>query len=188
MTMAARARVLAERTQRFGRQGQSILEFLLVLPALAALIALLVKVNSAIQVSIVNQQYSRAQALFLAFNSPVFPELGIRESQLTGKGYNHMLIGVSENSSPTDENAVYEPLATVSYVARKKNQGSNDNAQEPKQRGAVRVRTTVTLCTQTNVIQVGGSSKPLLPSTSTGQWELTDKTAFDFCGGPVKYD
>lgn len=167
-------------------EGQSILEFLLMLPALVGLIVLLVRVNSAIQVSIVNQQYARAQALFLAFNSPVYPELALRESQLTDKGYNHMLIGVSDNSSP-GEGQVYEPLATTAYVARKKGQGSNDNGAEPKQRGSVRVRTTVTLCTQPNIIKVGGAAKPIL-AASGGKWELNDKTKFDFCGGPVKYE
>ncbi len=42
--------------------GQSVLEFLLLIPLIVALTVLLVKMNAVIQVSIVNQQYARAQA------------------------------------------------------------------------------------------------------------------------------
>ena len=50
--------------------GQSIVEFLVSLPLLVGLAVVLIRVNSAIQMSIVNQQYARAQTLNLTYNSP----------------------------------------------------------------------------------------------------------------------
>src|SRR4051812_43761116 len=83
-----------------GESAQALVEFLLLLPAVIVLIVVLVRVNSAIQVSIVNQQYARAQALWLAFNSPVFPELRhrVKDFQSGSKMSNQMVIGVAQNS------------------------------------------------------------------------------------------
>src|SRR4051812_29317262 len=84
--------------------GQAMVEFLLLLPAIVVLIVVMVKVNMAIQVSIVNQQYARAQALWLAFNSPVYPELRhrVKNFQTGNKMANQMIIGVSQNSFPEE--------------------------------------------------------------------------------------
>jgi len=103
-------------------EGQSLLEFLLVLPVLLGLVALMTRVNTAIQASLVYQQYARAQTTFLTFNSPVYPSLRLQASELNGKNYNQMTIGVSDNLITGDSNL---PLArsfafgTPSRCARK---------------------------------------------------------------------
>ena len=184
--------------------GQSLLEFLLMLPMMVGVTLLLVKVNSAIQVGIVNQQYARAQTLWLAFNSPVFPRAGLRQGQLDAKGYNQMLIGVSENAPPEGQEG-FPPKATVMNVGRKRNAGGSDAAQEEptvaQGRSKVRVRTTVALCTQPNVIDQGGSVKPLLELKciagcdaknplpkleATSNWRIGEQTRFQYCRSPLR--
>jgi len=44
-------------------RGQSVLEFVFMLPILLGLIVIMVRSNTVIQMSIVNQKYARAQAL-----------------------------------------------------------------------------------------------------------------------------
>jgi hypothetical protein len=100
-----------------GEAGQSLLEFLLTLPMLVALVVILVRVNSVIQVSIVNQQYARAQALFLAYNSSEFPSIDRRMSQLVAKRYSQMVLGVADNAAPRQGG--YVPKAAAQNVARK---------------------------------------------------------------------
>jgi len=122
----ARARLLAAQAAVGGRasrnSGQAMVEFLLLLPAVVILIAVLVRVNLAIQVSIVNQQYARAQALWLAFNSPVYPELRhrVKNFQSGTKLFNEMVIGVSQNAFPDEGDEAYQPEATIQNVSQRK--------------------------------------------------------------------
>jgi hypothetical protein len=172
------------------RSGQSLVEFLVLMPLLIGLTVIMVRVTTAIQVSIVNQQYARAQSLFLAYNSAVYPRLQQREDNFIRRGYNNMVIGVSDNSAP--DSGPYVPKATVQKIARKPNGGGSDeNQSEPERRDKVRVRTTVTLCTQTNVLQPGKDS-PILPLgpdyRPTGRNRLAENVKLDFCGGPVPYE
>src|SRR5947209_8462468 len=111
-TMAAsRKRPKSESDNR----GQSVLEFLFMLPIMVALTMMLVKVNTAIQVSIVNQQYARAQALWLTFNSPIYPALVSRMANFLPRAFNQMIIGVSDNLAvPTG----YEPKAMEQKINR----------------------------------------------------------------------
>ena len=166
--------------------GQAMVEFLLLLPAVVILIAVLVRVNMAIQVSIVNQQYARAQALWLAFNSPVYPELRhrVKNFQQGSKMSNQMVIGVSQNSFPEEGDEVYQPEATVQNVSQRKTGGNDDPQIEPEARSRVRIRTTVSLCTQANVSPDG----PLLDLDksfkATGVWTLKDSTKIDYCRRP----
>ena len=98
---------------RRGESGQSILEFLLMLPMLVGLVLILVRINTAIQVSIVNQQYARSHALWLNFNSAVYPQLALREGHLTANNDNQMVIGVSDNTAPQD-GTTFTPVASTS--------------------------------------------------------------------------
>jgi hypothetical protein len=169
-------------------KGQSLLEFLLVLPLLLGLVALMTRVNSAIQASLVYQQYARAQTTWLTFNSPVYPALRLQYSELNVKNYNQMTIGVSDNLITGDSNL---PTATTANIARNQavtNQGSNaDQIDGPTSRAIVRVRNTVTMCTQTNV----AGSNPVLPiivsangvASVTGPYNLPESTKFNFCTG-----
>jgi hypothetical protein len=98
-----------------GEQGQSLLEFLLMLPMMLGLIVIMSRVNTAIQASIVDQQYARMQTLWLTFNSPVYPKLGLQASELNGKNYNQMMIGVSDNEITSDSN---QPIASTTMITR----------------------------------------------------------------------
>ncbi len=174
------------------RSGQSLLEFLLMLPVMFGMAALLLKFNSAIQVSIVNQQYARAQTLWLAFNSPVYPYLRLREEELTSSGFNQMLIGVSDNAAPDDGESQYVPKASVQNVARRKpaSFGGDQNQQEPNERSLVRIRSTVTLCTQPNVVSGQGRDVPILPLSggkASGLSNLTEGSRFEYCKSPLEY-
>jgi len=175
-----------------GDEGQSVLEFLLMLPMMVGLTIILVKVNTAIQISIVNQQYARAQALFLTFNSPQYPRLALREAALIAKNTNMMFIGVSQNQASSDDGDEYYPEAATQNVTRKSSPGgSNDSQAEPPQRGLVRVRSIVALCTQPNFV----GSSPVLPLASSGttgtleasgQYNLGEGSRFDYCRSPYQ--
>ncbi len=134
----------------------------------------------------------------LAAHSSIYPELRIRERELTAKGYNQMVIGVSENAGKDGED--YSPKAPTHYVARKKGIRGGDGEAEPKERALVHVRNTVTLCTQTNVLSQGkGSTVPVLELKkigaadapdfrAAGAYNLTDNTRFYLCGSPLEYN
>lgn len=140
--------------QKVSQRGQSTIEVLIVLPLFLALIGLTLKVNQAIQVSLVNQQYARAQALRLAGNSPVFPELRFRLQAGTNDFANgtidRMIIGVSDDI-PSNAQGSFQPTATTQVINRQGKDTTGDPSQEePTLRGNLRVRTTVALCTQYN--------------------------------------
>jgi hypothetical protein len=187
---------VARRTK--SESGQSVLEFLFMLPVLFGLALLMLKINTAIQISINNQQYARAQTLWLAFNSSVYPRIELREGELVSGGFNQMLIGVSENSAPNDDSP-YVPKAPVQSISRRKpasglsGLGSDGKQEEPSERSMVRVRNTVTLCTQLNVLGGSGKTVPVLPLgggpnfKATGPGNLNENSKFDFCGSPLGY-
>jgi len=164
--------------------GQSLVEFMIVLPLLLGLVVIMTRINQIIQVSIVNQQYARHQALVLARNYSIYPKIPLRESELTAKGYNQMVIGVSDNVAP-DDDPRYTPKATVGRITRARVPASDEGKSEPKQRANVRVRNTVTLCTQNNVL-IDGGNKPILPPGAPSN--LNEKSKFDICGSPMKYE
>ncbi|MGK5082901.1 hypothetical protein WDW37_06320 [Bdellovibrionota bacterium FG-1] len=175
-------------------QGQSVLEFLLMLPMMVGLVVILVKINTTIQISINNQQYARAQALWLTFNSPVYPAHDLKEGHLTAKQYNQMVIGVSENQATAGE---YNPKAATYLIARKKGSPAGEEKAEPRERTLVRIRDTVTLCTQSNLIKTGGGMTPILDVKSIGKNAVSpagnyklieDPHQFDYCSSPMSYE
>jgi hypothetical protein len=185
-----------------GEEGQSVIEFMLMLPLIVGLAMILVRIQTAIQISINNQQYARAQALMLAYNSPVYPNLSLRESDVTGKNYNQMVIGVSENTTDSTQlsdegggGGNITPKAARHYVARRK--GVPDRAEaEPSERALVRIHDTVTLCTQTNVVKAaGGSEQPVLKLKrvgpglfrADGSSNIGEGTKFEYCSSPLDY-
>ncbi len=142
--------------------GQSVIEFLIMLPVMIAMVIILVRVNTAVQISIVNQKYARSHTLALAFNSPIYPARrrsdgspGLAMGQMVEKGYNRMVIGVSENAMSEDDGGRYSPKAVTQMVARSQTTslGAGPDKEEPDRRSEVRVRTTVSLCSNTWVIQ-----------------------------------
>src|SRR4051812_29710869 len=85
--------------------GQSVLEFLLVLPLLLTIILLLMRVNTVINMGIVNQKYARAQVFFIAENSPEYPARVGVVSNLANSGMNQLIVGVSESHPADDDGA-----------------------------------------------------------------------------------
>lgn len=191
--MAARAQAERSRSRlRFfssvrDESGQSVLEFVFMLPILVGLIVVMVRTNTVIQMSIVNQKYVRAQALWLTFNSPYYPRLSLRKSrelcgdfdpadQFIKYGFNRMVIGMADQ--PVEDTGG-KANAVTQFVARDASQLGNEgpSQSEPLDRAKVRVRTTVALCTQTNAIV---TSKGLCGTTSSN---IGENTVFDYCRG-----
>lgn len=162
-------------------EGQSLLEFLLTLPMLVALVVILVRVNTAIQISIVNQQYGRAQALALTGYAPEFPRMGLRQEDLVRKKYSQMVIGVSDNAPP-QRGGAFAPKAASQNVARKKIAEGDD--AEGNLRGLVRIRDTVTICTQANFVN-GAQGVVALPVY--GGPPLSEASRLQYCNTPMKY-
>ncbi len=185
-TMATRIRAASERSvsrmlpSATDESGQSVLEFVFMLPILIGLVVVMVRSNTVIQMSIVNQKYTRAQALWLTFNSPHYPRLSFRqagspEDQFVQYGYNRMIIGMADQDvSETGGKAV----ASTQVVARDaKLVGDGPSQTEPLDRAKVRVRTTVALCTQTNAIVTRQGLRPVTADN------IGENTVFDFCRG-----
>lgn len=176
-------------------QGQSLLEFMFMLPLLMGLTVIMIRVNSAIQIAIVDQQYARAQALFLTFNSPIYPELGVRVKYLDS-GLNQMVLGVAGNLPELDKNGKFPPEATTQRIIRKGGRTVADDPQTDSmsQRSTVRIRNTVTLCSQTNVLGAGRS--PILPLSANGVPlgpyvlnQATQSADYNYCsGGATLYE
>jgi hypothetical protein len=149
------------------RRGQSLIEFVLILPALVGMFFLLLRVDQAIQVSIVNQKYSRQRLFELIGNSPQYPDLS-RVPALVQKSDNRLVIGVSEETTlgiGTD----FQPSAPTMRITRTKKAaegGSNEAGKEPNRRADVRIRNTVEICTPILVSQSGTSSVPVASALS----------------------
>jgi len=161
-------------------KGQSVLELILMLPAMVILTMLMIKINTVIQVSIVNQKYSRSHALALALNSPYFPGMHLRTNDLINIGFNQMIIGVAA----TEVVGGAPPDAMKVNITRRGVEGSEDKVTPPE-RSNIRVRGTVSLCTQQNVLADG---KPILAIAgkdsqyeAAGPYNLGEGSRFDLC-------
>lgn len=157
--------------------AQSIIEFLLLLPVIVILSVVFTRVNSAIQVSIVNQKYARAQALWLAFNSPWFPRQALLKDNFIDTNYTQMVIGMSDEQVSGSGTIA---KATEQVVVRDRSQALPGPSQdEPAQRSIVRVRTTVAMCTapmfatssnnETNYYTGSGWAETTTPNLCRGQ-------------------
>ena len=173
--------------------GQSVLEFLVMMPMLLGLVVILVRVNEAIQTSIVNQQYARAQTLQLAFNSPFYPEQA-KKQRMIAKATHQLIVGVSENQALSLE---ISPKAATQRITRTRNApGASDAAgEEPPLRAKVRIRTTVTLCTGHLFLETAGAPRPILAQASSPPFPAIQSYALtqnnkprNFCGSPFKYE
>jgi hypothetical protein len=161
--------------------GQSLLEFLLMFPMLLGLVMITVRANTAIQMAIVNQKYSRSQTLFLTLNSPVYPPLRFTRRGTFEKGFHIMNVGVSDNLATGE--ADYKPIASTQMILRRRGaQGGSDEAKaEPEKRSEVRIRNTVSLCTPS--FSVGsGSNRVMMVGGPSG--ELQSASAFAYCNNP----
>jgi len=141
-------------------RGQSLMEFVFMLPLMIGLVMLVIRVNSAIQVSIVNQKYSRAQVLAIAYNSPIYPSLRWRTGDgdiFVSKGNNRMVVGVSDQIV-TGDGTIPPKATTQRIVDADADVGNNDPQKEHETRGNIRVRNTVSLCTMSFSVSAGGNN------------------------------
>lgn len=138
----------AQSIARSSEAGQSLLEFVILIPIFVGLVIILIKVNTTIQMSIVNQKYARAQALAINQNSAFYPRRELVNSALAPAEISRMDIGVAENSYAEDRpNTV--PEASQFAVSRPGQPIVGDQAGDPNPsmgRSRVRVRTNVALC------------------------------------------
>jgi hypothetical protein len=163
-------------------EGQSVIEFIFMLPMLIGMSALLVNINTAIQIGIVNQQYARAQALNLTYSSPFYPALFHSDGSagprvlLIDEGANQMVLGVSDNFSSGN----YTPIATQQLVVRKPSLAPSNAPQDESATliGRVRIRNSVTLCTDNFTYATGSLSNPGSENTSFSK----------ICGSGFTYD
>ena len=165
-------------------EGQSVVEFIFLLPMLLGLTTLLININTAIQMGIVNQQYARQQALVLAYNSPFYPPADSADPQSkssprkTLRGASQMVLGVTDNID--SGGGAYSPIATQQMIVRKPslakpNAPGDENASTM---GWVRIRNSVTLCTQTYQQGDAVAVKSLGETSSFS----------DYCAGVSTYD
>jgi hypothetical protein len=170
--------------REFNEEGQSILELLFILPLMLALAFLLIRVNSAIQEGIVDQQYARGQTLFLSGNGDNYPQRAGIITDLTQNQFNQINLGVSENPVNIDDEGSALVSASTFPILANTNAAPQDNEPqvEPVQRVNVRIRNTVTLCLPELVLP-GGT--PVLPPATGSFFQLSDKTVFQYCNSPI---
>jgi Flp pilus assembly protein TadG len=161
-------------------EGQSLLEFVFGLPLLIGLSLIMIRVNESIQMSIVAQRYVRSQVLFLAQNSPEYPRRDLARA-LTAANRNQVIMGLREQPA-LDGEVKEEPKASTNMISRSKSTSINDltsgTAEEPAKRSNVRIRNTVSLCTQSYFVNAQGGPKPLSADTLV---EPFKSSQFEYC-------
>ncbi|MEN9723797.1 MAG: hypothetical protein RJB38_1783 [Pseudomonadota bacterium] len=164
-------------------RGQSLIEFIFLLPLMVGMVFLLLRVNSAIQVSIVNQKYSRQRLLELVANSPQYPAvIGGPASRLISSGTNRLVVGVSEESTASGgELEVSAPVQTITRTRQAALGASDDPKEEPQKRAKVRIRNTVELCTPTLSVSVAGGK--VVPIEEAMGERTFDRASFCLGGG-----
>ena len=165
--MAADTGLSCRRSRRPGpRDGQSLVEVVLILPVMLGMFLMLLRVNGAIQVSIVNQKYARQRLFELMGNSPEYPDLS-KQPTLIGNGDNRLVTGVSEESTLNGSDfQVSAPTVLIARSRRAAAGGSNEAGAEPQRRARVRVRNTVEICTPL-LVGLNGSNRVPLASALT---------------------
>jgi hypothetical protein len=169
--------------RRENESGQSIVEFLLMVPLLVGMMITAVKVNTAAQVSIVNQQYARAQALFMTYNSPNYPVLSRVDRSFVGNSLNvnQLVVFVGEENAPDDsgENTTNPSAPTVPLTqdAARTRAPTGGRLGSPARTGKVRVLSSVSLCTQSHTVNSRGGIAPAS--------RMSEDTDFRFCAYPL---
>lgn len=153
-------------------RGQSLIEFVILIPIFIGLVIILVRSNTTIQMSIVNQKYARAQTLAINYNSAYYPRRSVVNESLAPDRLTRMDIGVAENAYNEDTPGNVVPEASQFVVSRPGQALIGDQAGDPNQamgRSKVRVRTNVALC---------GSPQRYSRKENTGS-----VPEFEFCRG-----
>lgn len=140
--------------------GQSLLEVVIVLPFLFLFVAMLFKMNLALQSSINHTQFAHSQLFVLTGNSPEYPRLGFTQygdRPFSKNGQDMMVLGVSDPSavaSSADESSL-DPVPQIQNVTRNKSITGSQETGEVKKRADIRIRNTAAICTQLNVVPTG---------------------------------
>lgn len=177
--------------------GQSIMEFLILVPLILGFTTLVINMNTAVQSAIVNQQYARLQTHFLTFNNAWFPDNGF-QTNLLQKKVGLFYMGVAEN--PINQNGDTDAKAPIVRISRslaadRVAGASDDERTEPDQRTKVRIRASSIICPQ-SLLLMGGNpilSASVVPSTRdttrVGQvtpgarYALNENSRYEFCSG-----
>lgn len=132
-----------EMIKRRKNAGQSILEFAFLIPIFAAILFLVVEVETAISMSIVSQKYARNHMHFLFFNHRQYPQHDfIRRSN--GDLMKRWWIGVDDNSTYNKINNII-PKAPTQKVGKIK-PSQDEQPGDVDERQNVRIRTMVFTC------------------------------------------
>jgi hypothetical protein len=142
------------------REGQSILEIVIVIPFLFILVGLLFRMNLGVQMAINNLQYARSQLFILTANSPEYPRLEFRHdiennypAAFSKKLQDVMVLGVSDPKALEEATGSMLPAKPQKQqIVRKGVSGGSDDAGEGQKRTTIRVRETAAICTQLNSI------------------------------------
>lgn len=149
-------------------KGQSLLEVIFLVPFLFMFVALLYKIQMAIQMAIVNTQYARSQVFVLTANSPEYPRLQFRTfpKMFSGGNQDRMVLGVADPESlaaSEGSDGTIEPMPQTQKINRLGStvMGSSDRGEVAK-RTELRIRNTAGICTQLNS---AGSKTPMNEQT-----------------------
>lgn len=173
-----RMRSIGQHCLRDQRRGQTLLEFLIVLPLILVFIKITLKVNAASQISINNQKALHSKILDLASNSPFFPRIANHEVSFVKKNRNFMTIGMV--AGPFDDANPATQIAPIHEISRDPATQAikGPPGQEARSTTGVRVRTSAGMCPQVIAINVNGRWDHYSHLT------VSDKTQpFPFCEG-----
>jgi len=161
-------------------EGQSLLEFLIALPMMIGISMLLVRVNTAIQASIVQQKYARGAIHFFTWNSPYYPEknfsgrMGYGGSPQGGAGSNDFVLGVSGKTMVDGSGSNRSPQSLEVGITR--NGPKHPPQGIPEESRSVYLRNSLNLCTKSHLL--GDGSLPRF-----GGAGLNEQSTFNFCRG-----
>ncbi len=159
------------------QKGQSLIEFLIALPMMIGISLLLVRVNTAIQASIVQQKYARGAIHFFTWNSPYFPEksfsgrMGYGGNKQGPTGTNDFVIGVSGRTMTGSDSS-----PSSLEVAITKDGPAHPAQGIPESSRSVFLRNSLNLCTKSHML--GDGTLPRF-----GNVGLNEQSTFAFCRG-----
>jgi hypothetical protein len=138
---------MGQRLLRLGDEGgQSLIEFLFLLPLFGVVTAMVWKSTTAIQMSIVNQKYARMQALYSAYSNPNYPEARVWKEFYGDLQREFQVFGVGEKESP-DSGQTAAPIAPKFRITTDRAAPPANLGQEySKTTSQARVRASVLLC------------------------------------------
>jgi hypothetical protein len=160
------------------KRGQSILEFVILVPLFLSALLFLLGVHSALQISINNQKFARSRLIFLFFNNRWGLESSFSRNTKKNTFFTRYWVGVDKEIVRSSDGA---PTAPTQQIGRKiAGAADNDAAGEVDYSGTrqnIRIRTTVFTCLPPHGVNF------TQPFSDGGMGESTFKQGgFIFCG------